>query len=56
MSESAALTRTAAIIMVGDEILSGKVEDTSTRFLCTELHAIGWQVSKVGHRLSMSNS
>ena len=47
VSSSASLTRTAAIIIVGDEILNGKVGDTNTRFLCQELHAIGWQVGKV---------
>lgn len=40
----------AAIIIVGDEILSGKVEDVNTRFLCTELRSLGWQVSRVSHR------
>ncbi|KAK9813658.1 hypothetical protein WJX73_002147 [Symbiochloris irregularis] len=47
VSSSASLTRTAAIIIVGDEILNGKVGDTNTRFLCQELHAIGWHVAKV---------
>ena len=41
----------AAIIIVGDEILSGKVEDVNTRFLCTELRSLGWQVSRVSHYL-----
>ena len=47
VSDAASLTRTAAIIMVGDEILSGKVADTNTHFLCQELHGIGWHVAKV---------
>jgi FAD synthetase len=33
---------------VGDEILSAKVEDLNTPFLCRELRAIGWSVQKVG--------
>ncbi|KAK9846826.1 hypothetical protein WJX84_007716 [Apatococcus fuscideae] len=37
----------AAIVIVGDEILSGKVEDVNTRFLCTQLRDLGWQVSRV---------
>jgi FAD synthetase len=32
---------------VGDEILAAKVADSNTGFLCKELHAIGWRVSKV---------
>ncbi|KAL4424331.1 hypothetical protein ABPG75_001632 [Micractinium tetrahymenae] len=38
--------RTAALLIIGDEILSAKVEDVNTRFLCTELRAIGWRVCK----------
>ena len=47
MSEEPSLTRTAALIIVGDEIVTGRVGDTNTRFLCQELHAIGWHVAKV---------
>ena len=47
VSDVPSLTRTAAIIVVGDEILSGKVGDTCSQFLCQELHGIGWQVAKV---------
>lgn len=39
--------RTAALLIIGDEILSAKVEDVNTRFLCAELRAIGWRVCKV---------
>lgn len=38
----------AGIVVIGDEMLSGKVEDTNTPFLCKELHRIGWTVRKVG--------
>ncbi len=38
---------TAALVIIGDEILSGKVDDVNTPFLCRELHAIGWQIAKV---------
>lgn len=40
------LTRTAIIVVVGDEILTGKVEDCNSRLLCRELHALGWRVLK----------
>lgn len=39
--------QTAALLIIGDEILSAKVEDINTKFLCSELRAIGWRVSKV---------
>lgn len=39
--------RTAGLLIIGDEILSAKVEDANTRFLCTELRSIGWTVEKV---------
>lgn len=38
---------TAALVTIGNEILSAKVEDMNTPFLCAELRAIGWQVCKV---------
>lgn len=38
---------TAGVIIVGDEILSAKVKDVNTRFLCRELHAGGWLVPRV---------
>ncbi|KAG2443340.1 hypothetical protein HYH02_009404 [Chlamydomonas schloesseri] len=41
------LTRSAAIVVVGDELLSGKVDDVNARFLCRELRALGWQVLRV---------
>ncbi|GBF98909.1 FAD synthase [Raphidocelis subcapitata] len=37
----------AGLVVVGDEILSGKVTDVNTPFLCRELRSIGWVVSKV---------
>lgn len=40
--------RTAGLLIIGDEILSAKVEDVNTRFLCGELRSIGWTVDKVG--------
>jgi molybdopterin-biosynthesis enzyme MoeA-like protein len=39
----------SCIVVIGVEMLSGKVEDTNTPFLCRELHEIGWTVRKVRH-------
>ena len=44
---SHSLTRTAALVVIGDEILAAKVQDVNTHFLCSELRAIGWRVCKV---------
>ncbi|EFJ40692.1 hypothetical protein VOLCADRAFT_99481 [Volvox carteri f. nagariensis] len=41
------LTHSAAIVIIGDELLSGKVEDVNARFLCRELRSLGWQVTRV---------
>ncbi|XP_021892724.1 LOW QUALITY PROTEIN: probable FAD synthase [Carica papaya] len=38
---------TASIIAVGDEILSGTVEDQLGPSLCKKLHSIGWLVTQV---------
>lgn len=42
-----AFTRSAAVIIIGDEILSGKVEDSNARFLSKELFSLGWRLAKV---------
>jgi hypothetical protein len=39
---------TAGLLIIGDEILSAKVADANSPFLCRELRALGWTVSKVG--------
>jgi hypothetical protein len=41
------ISRSASIIVVGDEILFGTVEDKLGAGLCKKLHAIGWRVSHV---------
>lgn len=41
------LSWVAGLVVVGDEILSGKVEDSNISFLCTKLYEIGWTVRKV---------
>lgn len=37
----------AGVLIVGDEILSGKVSDLNAPFLCRELRALGWVVARV---------
>ena len=43
---SAGLSRTAAIVLIGDELLTGKVGDVNLRFLCRQLRAAGWRVGR----------
>nr|KAJ0224587.1 hypothetical protein LSAT_V11C100021320 [Lactuca sativa] len=40
-------TPSASIIAVGDEILSGRVEDELRHLLCRKIHSIGWNVSHI---------
>ena len=40
-------TPTAAIIVIGDEILKGQIQDTNTFFLTQELKACGVKVNRV---------
>lgn len=46
-SHLSTLTHTAGLVIIGDEILSAKVEDANTPFLCNQLRSIGWQVKRV---------
>jgi molybdenum cofactor synthesis domain-containing protein len=46
MGENAAAP-TAAIIVIGDEVLSGKVEEQNARFLVRELRALGVAVRRI---------
>jgi molybdenum cofactor synthesis domain-containing protein len=39
--------KTAGIILVGNEILSGKIADANAAFLCRELRALGVEVKKI---------
>lgn len=39
--------RTAALLIIGNEILSGKVQDANSPFLCHELRALGVDVRKI---------
>lgn len=38
---------TAALLVIGNEILSGKVRDENTHFLATRLFALGWDLKEV---------
>ena len=39
--------KTAAIIVIGNEILSGKVVDTNAAFLCRELRSLGVALRRI---------
>jgi FAD synthetase len=41
------MAKTAGIIVIGNEILSGKVVDTNSPYLCQELRALGVDVRRV---------
>ncbi|TVU22469.1 hypothetical protein EJB05_32167 [Eragrostis curvula] len=41
------VSRSASIVIVGDEILFGTAEDKLGAALCNKLHAIGWRVSHI---------
>lgn len=41
------MVKTAGIIVIGNEILSGKVVDTNSPYLCQELRALGVDVRRV---------
>ena len=41
------MPKTAGILLVGNEILSGKVEDANAVYLCRELRALGVEVRRI---------
>jgi len=41
------MSKTAGIIIIGNEILSGKTQDTNSDFLCRELRALGVEVQRI---------
>ena len=42
-----AMARTAGIILIGNELLSGKVADANAVYLCRELRALGVDVRRI---------
>lgn len=38
---------TAALVVIGNEILSGKVEEANARFLAQELFTLGWHLKEI---------
>src|SRR5881628_952663 len=44
---AASMARTAGIILIGNEILSGKVVDANASYLCRELRTLGVEVRKI---------
>src|SRR5882724_10567014 len=41
------MPKTAGIVLVGNEILSGKIEDANALYLCRELRRLGVDVRKI---------
>ena len=41
------MSKTAGIIIIGNEVLSGKTPDTNSHFLCVELRRLGVEVQKI---------
>src|SRR5262245_49765860 len=41
------MAKTAAIVLIGNEILSGKVVDANAAYLCRELRALGVDVKRI---------
>jgi molybdenum cofactor synthesis domain-containing protein len=41
------MAKTAGIVIIGNEVLSGKTQDTNSHFFCTELRQLGVEVQKI---------
>jgi molybdenum cofactor synthesis domain-containing protein len=41
------MSKSAGIVIIGNEVLSGKTQDTNSYFLCTELRQLGVDVQKI---------
>jgi len=41
------MSKTAGIVIIGNEVLSGKTQDINSHFFCTELRQLGVEVQKI---------
>jgi molybdenum cofactor synthesis domain-containing protein len=41
------MSKTAGIVIIGNEVLSGKTQDSNSHFFCTELRQLGVDVQKI---------
>ena len=41
------MSKSAGIVIIGNEVLSGKTEDTNSHFLCQELRSLGVEVRRI---------
>ena len=41
------MAKTAGIVLIGNEILSGKIADANAAYLCRELRALGVEVRRI---------
>ena len=41
------ISKTAGIVVIGNEVLSGKTQDTNSHFLCRELRVLGVEVRRI---------
>ena len=41
------MSKSVGIVIIGNEVLSGKTQDTNSYFLCTELRQLGVEVQKI---------
>src|SRR5688500_19899004 len=41
------MAKTAGIVIIGNEVLSGKTQDINSHFFCTELRRLGVEVQKI---------
>jgi molybdenum cofactor synthesis domain-containing protein len=41
------MSKTAGIVIIGNEVLSGKTQDTNSHFFCTELRQLGVEAQKI---------
>src|SRR5258705_9750004 len=45
--KSKSMSKTAGIVIIGNEVLSGKTQDINSYFFCSELRQLGVEVQKI---------